>query len=241
MTPAERARGRFMRAPDGHGSGEGGKFTQADLDAAIEKAVGPLKDSIGKLETKNDELIGENRKLKRGAEIKPEDLTAAEDRADKAEKALAEAQKEVKTLTGRAEKAEKALETETGFTSKLLIQDGLKSALIANGVKDEDMIDVLVAKFAGGAKVTTEGEERKATIGDKALADHIKEWAASDAGKKFVAAPTNSGGGAGGGDQKKKDVQTITRSAYNALDQQEKGEMGAKMAKGEIKVVDDAA
>ena len=173
-------------------------YTKADLDAAIEKAVGPLKESIGKLETKNDELIGENRRLKRGAEIKPEDLTAAEDRADKAEKALAEANKQVKTLTGERDKAVKDLASEQGYTSKLLIQDGLKSALIANGVKDEDFIDSLSAKFASSATVKIDGDNRSAVIGDKSLADHIKEWAGTDQGKKFVSAPVNSGGGASG-------------------------------------------
>jgi hypothetical protein len=197
-------------------------FTKEQLDAAIEKAIGPLKDSVTKLETKNEELIGENRKLKRGAEIKPEDLTAAEDRADKAEKALAEVQKEVKTLTGRAEKAEKALETESAFTQRLLIQDGLKSALIANGVKDEDFIDSLTAKFSGGAKVVVDGEERKALYGDKPLGDFIKEWAGSDAGKKFVAAPVNTGGGASGGGGKTEGVKTMPRAEFDALPQPER-------------------
>ena len=71
------------------------KFTQADLDAAIQKAVGPLKDSIDKLETKNTEIVGENRRLKRAGEIKPEDLAAAEDRADKAETANADLTKQI--------------------------------------------------------------------------------------------------------------------------------------------------
>jgi hypothetical protein len=215
MTPAERAKGRFMRAPDGHG--DGGKFTQEQLDAAIEKAIGPLKESIGNLEGKRDELIAENRKLKRGAEIKPEDLTAAEERADKAEAALADATKQVKALTGERDKAVKALEGEQSFTQRLLIQDGLKSALIANGVKDEDFLDTLTAKFAGGASIVTEGDQRKAMLGDKPMADAIKEWAGSDAGKKFVSAPDNSGGGAQGGKADAAPAKTMLRSEFDAL------------------------
>ena len=217
------------------------KFTKDELDAAIEKAVGPLKTSIENLESKRDELITENRKLKRGAEIKPEDLQAAEDRADKAEAKDKELEKTAGDATKAKEKAEKALEAEQGFTQKLLIQDGLKSALIANGVKDETFIDALTAKFAGGATVTVEGDTRKAMIGDKPLADAIKEFAASDAGKKFVAAPANSGGGASGGGKSDANVSTMTRAAYDALDQNAKGEAGLKMAKGELKIVDQAA
>lgn len=178
---------------------EEARFTQADLDAAIEKAVSPLKESIDKLETKNSEIVGENRKLRRGAEIKPEDLAAAEDRADKAEQALAEAQKQVKTLTTERDKAVKSLETETSFTTKLLIQDGIKTALITNGVKDEDFIDMLVAKHAPLATVKQDGDNRTGMIGDKAIPDYFKEWAGTDSAKKVIAAPLNSGGGAPGG------------------------------------------
>jgi hypothetical protein len=191
-------------------------FTQADIDAAVKAANDKLQESIDKLEAKTEQLIGENRKLKRGADIKPEDLQAAEDRADKAEKAFADAQRDLKAANTAKEKAEKALETESGFTQKLLIQDGLKSALIANGVKDEDFIDSLTAKFASGATVKVDGETRTAVYGDKALGDFIKEWAGSDAGKKFVSAPANSGGGAPGGG-KGETGKTMARSAFDAL------------------------
>jgi hypothetical protein len=172
------------------------KFTQADLDAAIEKAVGPLKAKVEEVMT---EAKDAKRKLREASEIKPEDLTAAEDRADKAEAKAKELEKQVGTLTKERDTATKALEAENGFTSKLLIQDGIKSALIASGVKDEDFLDALTTKFAGGATIVADGELRKAMIGDKVVGDAIKEWAVSDAGKKFVAAPNNSGGGATGG------------------------------------------
>lgn len=199
-------------------------FTQADLDAAIAKATAKIEESVSRLEAKNEEVIGENRKLKQqvraAGEITPETLQAAEDRADKAEAKIAELDKSVKTLTGERDKAVKALEAETGFTSKLLVQDGLKSALIANGVKDEDFIDTLSAKFALGAQVVTEGDARVAKIGDKSISDHIKEWAASDAGKKFVEAPNNSGGGAGGGKGGQGDaVNPFAKESFNMTEQ----------------------
>lgn len=172
------------------------KYTQADLDAAIEKAVGPLR---SKLDEVMDEAKEAKRKLRAASEIKPEDLSAAEERADKAEAKLKEQEKQIATLTKERDTAAKSLETESGFTAKLLIQDGIKSALIANGVKDEDFLDALTTKFSSSAAVVADGDTRKAMMGDKAVADAIKEWAASDAGKKFVAAPNNTGGGAPGG------------------------------------------
>jgi hypothetical protein len=239
MTPMERAKGRFMRAPDHDGGSGGGKtFTKDELDAAIEKAVGPLKESVdGSSAPSATSSIAEKAQASARAEIKPEDLTAAEERADKAEAALAEAQKSVKTLTTERDKAVKALETESAFTQQLLIADGIKSALIANGVKDEDYLDTLSARFAKDAKVVVDGETRKAMIGDKPLADHFKEWAGSDAGKKFVEAPANSGGGAGGG-KGGESGKTMLRSAFDALPP---AEQQAFVVKDGGKVVDQAA
>ena len=231
MTPTERARGRFLRAPDHDaGSGGGGEktFTQADIDA--------LKASVDRLEAKNAELVGDLRKARKSSEIKPEDLAAAEDRADKAEQRAADAEKQVKTLTTERDKAIKALETEQGFTQKLIIQDGLKSALIANGVKDEDFLDTLSAKFASGATIKVDGDQRIAMIGDKALTDHIKEWAGSDAGKKFVAAPVNGGGGAPGG-KGGEGGKSMSSQDFNALDAKGRADFMA----GGGKIVDAAA
>lgn len=201
-------------------------FTKADVDKAIEAAVAKVQESVEKLEAKNKELIGENRKLKSAGEIKPEDLHAAEERADKAEAALAEAQKAIKATAAERDKAIKALETEHGFTQKLLIQDGLKSALIANGVKDEDFIDSLAAKFGSNATVKVDGDTRTALIGDKPLAEAIKEWAATDAGKKFIAAPANSGGGASGGSGGTSGKK-MSSSDFNAMQPKQRAEFMA--------------
>lgn len=218
-------------------------FTKAELDSAIKDAIEEATKGLKKnLDDALDEAKEAKRKLRSASEIKPEDLTAAEDRADKAEARVKELEKTAKDAVTAREKAEKALADEQGYTQKLLISDGLKSALIANGVKDEDFIDSLTAKFAANAKVIVEGDQRKAMLGDKPMMDAIKEWAGSDAGKKFVAAATNSGGGAGGGDKNKGSAaKTMLRSTYAALDQNAKAELGPEMAKGELKLVDDSA
>lgn len=208
-------------------------LTQADVDAAIAEAKKGL-------EAKRDELLTEVKNLKaelrKTQDINPADLQAAEERAEKAEAALKEAQGQVKALTTERDKAVKALESETGFTQKLLIQDGLKSALLANGVKDEDFIDALSTKFAGAASVVVEGDVRKAMIGDKAVGDYVKEWAASDAGKKFVSAPDNNGGGAPGG-KGGATGKTMARAQFDALDHSQR----AAFTKDGGKVVDQAA
>lgn len=192
--------------------------TDPDTKAAIASAIAEAKEAQ---DAKNAELLGEVKKLKgdlrKVQDIKPEDMAALESENEKLRADLATATKTTKDATTAAEKATKALEAEQGFTQRLLIQDGLKTALLANGVKDEDFIDSLTAKFASGASIKAEGDVRTAMFGDKALADHIKEWAGSDAGKKFIAAPVNSGGGAGGG-RGGESGKTLTNAAFNELD-----------------------
>lgn len=213
-------------------------YTQAELDkikadaeARIEAMDAKVKEALSEAKAAKAEA----RKLK---EIDPADLEKLEAENEKLRADLTEAQKQAKAATKAAEDAAKALEAEAGFTSKLLVQDGIKSALIANGVKDDDFLDALSTKFAAGAGVVVEGDARKAMIGDKPVADFIKEWAASDAGKKFVAAPINGGGGASGGAPgSQASGKTVTRAEFNSMDQVSR----MNFSKEGGKVVDQAA
>lgn len=195
-------------------------YTKAELDDAVKAAMAKVEESVERLEAKNEELVGEVRKYKAEArkakEIDPAEVERLHAEVEELTGKLTAAEKAVKDANKAAETAAKALEVESAFTQRLLIQDGLKSALIANGVKDETFIDALTAKFASGAKVVSEGDIRKAVIGDKPLDDVVKEFTASDAGKKFVSAADNRGGGAPGGDGKG-GGKTMLRSAFDAL------------------------
>jgi hypothetical protein len=190
-------------------------FTKEQLDAAIEKAIGPLKSSVENLETKRDELIAENRKLKRGAEIKPEDLTAAEERADKAEKALADAQRDLKAATTAADKATKALEAEQGAARSFAMEAELNGA-IAEGNVLPAYVPALKALLAREAKADLVDGKYAVLIGDKPARDHVKSFLESEEGKAFKAAPLNGGGGASGGGGKS-EPKTMLRSAFDAL------------------------
>ncbi len=162
------------------------------LDEAIEKAVGPLT-------LKNKELLGEVKKLKKGAEIDPATVEALEAKLDKAEADLAIANKATKEATKALELANKSLESESGHTQKLLIDNGLNAALIEAGVKDAAFLKSCAAMLRSGVAIKVNGDDRVAMVGDKPLVEFVKTWSQSDEGKKFVAAPANSGGGAKGG------------------------------------------
>lgn len=161
---------------------------QAAVDAATEG-----------LATKNRELLGEVKKLKRGAEIDPAEVQALESQIDALKADLTKAQKEAKAFAKQAEDSTKALESESGFTRSLLIEQGLTAELVSAGVKNPAHLKAALAMLKSDAQVVQDGDRRVAKIGDKALKDYVKEWAAGDDGKHFVTADQNSGGGAGGG------------------------------------------
>lgn len=218
-------------------------FTKSDLDKAVADAVAKVEETLGK---KRDELLDEVKELKAAARkavgIKPEDMAALESEIDQLKVKLVTAEKAVKEALGGKEKAEKALETESGYNRKLLVENGLREALSANGVNHAVHQKAAMALLSGQVQVTVDGDNRVAKVADKALGDFVKEWAAGEEGKHFVSAANNSGGGAGGGSNRGgSGAKTMTRSAYAALSQDEKAQLGQQMTKGELRLVDDGA
>lgn len=207
---------------------------KAEIAKQIEEATAGLK-------AKNEELIGDNKKLKTElrakSEIKLEDFTALEGENEKLRADLVTANKAAKDATAAAEKSAKALEAEGGFTRKLLVENGLREQLAANGVTNPIHQKAAMAMLSGGVEIAADGETRVAKVGDKALADFVKEWAAGDEGKHFVAAPANGGGGAGGGSGAGGGAKQVTRDQFNGM------APAAQMAfsKEGGKVVDSAA
>jgi hypothetical protein len=163
---------------------------QAAIDAAVETATSGLK-------TKNQELLDKNKKLMKGQEIDPQTVVDLEAQIDKLQSDLAVSQKSAKESVKALETLQTQLKAETGFTQKLLIDNGLTDELVKNGVAPQ-FLPAVKAMFAGQAQIVAEGDTRTAKIGDKSVSDFVKEWAASDDGKHFVKAPENSGGGSQG-------------------------------------------
>lgn len=184
--------------------------TKTALTAAIEEATAGLK-------RKNEELLGEVKKLKKGREIDPDDYAALERERDEAVELAAKAEKDAKAALKAAEAAAKNFETESAFTSRLLVENGLRETLLEVGVKNPVHAKAVMAMMRGDVKIVVDGENRIAKVGDKDLKAHIKEWSQSDEGKQFIAAPDNSGGGASGSG-KPAGAKSMTRSAFDQLD-----------------------
>lgn len=165
-----------------------------EIQAAIDDAVNTAKSG---LQAKNQELIDKNKKLMKGQEIDPQTVIDLEAQIDKLQADLSTANKSGKESVKTLETLQAQLKAETGFTQKLLIDNGLTDELVKNGVAPQ-FLAATKAMFAGQAQIVAEGDTRTAKIGDKSVSDFVKEWAASDDGKHFIKAPENSGGGSQG-------------------------------------------
>ncbi len=182
------------------------------LDERIAQAIEPLAN-------KNKELLGEVKKLKKGAEVDPAVVEQLEAKVEKLEGDLVTANKAAKDATKLAETQAAQLADESGFTQKLLIDNGLTAELVANGVKDPALLKASIAMLRSGVTIKADGKERTAMVGDKALAAHVKEWSQSDEGKAFVSAKANTGGGAGGSKNKAGEPIDINLSPVERMHQ----------------------
>ena len=212
-------------------------FTKADVDAAI-AAAKEAQDE------KNRELLAEvkdlKNKLRATQEIKPEDLTAAEARAEKAEAALKEAQKQIGTLTKERENLAKTLEAESGAARSYALEAEISDA-IAKGNVVPALVPAFKAMIQQQAKAELVDGKYAVTIGDKAAREYISAYLDSDEGKAFKVANANHGGGATGGKGNGAGAKQITRAEYNALSIAEQATIGMAAAKGEMQIIEQAA
>lgn len=200
-------------------------ITQADIDKAVADALESVKAKNTEL---MDELKAAKAELRKTRDIDPAEVAKLEDEIATLRADAAKAAKDVKAATERADKAEKAYADETAASARMLTDNALNDALASAGVTTPAMLRAVKAMLAGTAQVVTEGDARTVKIGDKALADAIKEWAATDDAKHFITAPDNSGGGASGG-RGGGGAKTVTQEAFNSMGAKERS---AFMASG---------
>lgn len=191
------------------------KAVKDAIAAAVAEAV---EEATSGLKTKNQELLGKLKKAQQGSTIDPADFEALERERDQlkvdltaANKAATKATNDLKAANERAEQAE-------GFTSKLLIDNGLNEALVKNGVVNPVHQKAAKAMLAGQVQIVDDAGNKVPKVGDKALADFVKTWADGDEGKHFVTAPSGNGGGAGNGNPPRNpNAPTLSRQAFDGL------------------------
>jgi len=160
---------------------------QAAIDVAVETATKKLND-------KNAELLGENKKLKTAK-------TAAEEAAEAAAAEAAEKSGDIDSvkaqLTSQHEKALKQLQAELAASndrlSSMSREATLNDALTAANVMPQHA-PLLKAFLASNAKF----ENGEWTVEGVSLSDHAASYLKSTAAADYIAAPANSGAGATG-------------------------------------------
>lgn len=186
---------------------------EQEIKAKIEAAVA---EATAGLVAKNQELLGKLKKATKDAQIDPAEHQALQDELSKANDKISELTKTTKKATDEAEKMKKALEAEAGFSTKLIIENGLNDSLVGAKVKPE-MMKAVKALLSGQVALKADGDKRVPVINDKPLSDFVAEWSKTDEGKHFVAAPDNSGGGSQGGGDGKGNQKSMDRAAFEAL------------------------
>jgi predicted nuclease with TOPRIM domain len=170
------------------------------------------------LRNKNTELLGKLKKAQKDSAIDPDEHAALEAERDDLKGKLQAADKASKKLATDLEAATKrASEIDSAFANTLR-DSALTEALAKSGVTNPVHLKAAKALLASSVQVVDENGTRVVKAGDKALADHITEWAAGDEGKHFVAAPHTSGGGSQGSSRANSTAKAISRTAFDALD-----------------------
>ena len=182
---------------------------QEQIKAAVEEATAGLA-------AKNKELLAELKEAKKGKQIDPAEVEKLEAKINALETDLGNATKALKDGNKAYESLKANLDAETGFTSKLLLDNGLTDALVKSGVA-APYLPAVKAMLISQAKIEANGSDRIAKIGDKELGEFVKEWATSDEGKNFISAPANAGGGSAGGASSGSGSKTVSRASWDEM------------------------
>lgn len=167
------------------------------LEEALAK-IEELSAGVEALSAKNKELLAEKKALAakaKGADIDPAEHAALQTKVEELTEQLGKAEK---TSRSEVEKLTKALNEKEGALRKHLVDEGLTAAAIKAGVAPQ-YIDAVKALQSSKVQLEVKDGAYVALLDGKPLEESITNWAQSDHGKHFVAAPMNSGGGAGGG------------------------------------------
>jgi len=175
-----------------------------------------IDDEVKGLKAKNAELVAEVRKLTKESTIDPNDFNALKEQNNELQDKIAEQNKALKQAAKQFDDAQKALKTESEFTQKLLIDNGISEALVSERVKP-GLLKAAKAILEKEAAIQIDGDKRSALIGGKPLKDAIAEWAKSEEGKEFIAAPANQGGGAPGGANTGNAAKVVNRATFDAM------------------------
>lgn len=204
--------------------------TKAAVKAAIKAALAEQAEEheadVAGLKEKNKELIAKLKKAQsgEGGDVDSAEVARLETELRDTKKALRAAEKARDDAVEERDTAVQRADKEASVTASLLTENGLTAALTKANVKPE-LLPAVTALLSGKVEIKEVSGKREAQVNGKALGDFVEEWAKSDEGKHYVAAPLNGGGGSStklptnpqGGAKKISEMTLAERTAlYNA-------------------------
>lgn len=189
---------------------------EAQRAKIAEAVTGAIDEATEGLKAKNSELLGKLKKAQKGADIDPAEYQQLAEANQKLTDDLNEARKTLKKMETENGNLKKSYESESSFARRMLIDNSLNESMMNAKVKPE-MMEAVKALLSGQVNIKVDGDNRVAMLGDKPLNDAVSEWAKSDKGKHFVAAPENQGGGANGGSNGNGSAKLMDRTAFEGL------------------------
>lgn len=193
-----------------------------DMGLSEEKADEFVNTRLKGLLNKRDELLGAQKELKQKLHQLQGDDSADVLRAqlkemqDEQKRKDAEARKnyeealavERKRIEEREAELSKRAETAEQKYHRMLTEGAMRRAMREVSV-DPAFEDAVIALHKDSVTVA---DEDTVVIGDKPVNDFFAEWAETDQGKRFIAAPKNSGAGAKGPSTGGKQPPALKRS-----------------------------
>lgn len=180
-----------------------------DINEDFKAQLDELKEKLEATERSNNGLKADLAKAKakaRGADIDPDEYaklqTENEDLKFNFTKVQKDLAKQADTLTNQLKEKDSAL-------TQYLIDSQLTDSLSKVGVLPQFM-DATKSLLKSQATIRNENGSYLALMGEKSIADAVKEWAVSDNGKYFVKAPDNTGGGSSGSGNGNAPTQDMT-------------------------------
>lgn len=178
------------------------------FDAAVEEALEAEREThsaeVERLNNKNKDLLKKLAKAREGVDNLGEierlerELDETKHELSEASSKLRIAERDLKKVTTERDAAVTERDNERTLSQNELIENKLTAALVENKVAGHFM-DAAKALLKDKAVVEVDGDGNRIVKADgKDVAEFVKEWASSDAGKHYVQAPANGGGGATG-------------------------------------------
>lgn len=193
----------------------------------VELVEGMIADAVKALKTKNTELIGELRQARKEGGADPGKIERLEAELAETQAKLSTAERAKTAAEGKAAKAEEASNAANSRANNLTKTTAIQKALAANKISD-DLREAAEALIGSKTEVQVDGDNVAVMVGDKTIDDYVKEWSASDAGKRFVTAPVNGGGNADGDGDGGGSATKMSRTAFNGLTPQQRLEVSQK-------------